>query len=385
MRLVVTHCARSPESQRERARSTIDVMSTLAAPSPTPPGVLAALARGFRARPATLGLIVAINTGIALILWNNDPRPFWHPLLTCQIYGLCIAYAVNVVAPWEKPRPLLHMIGAIAAGTLVGVALVIVLKGYSIEYVNERVTLFAWNIVQAFSNGLLITLLFFVKFREARATAALHRAEAERNLLAKQAVEAELKLMQAQVEPHFLFNTLASVQYLTETDPLKANHLLGHLIAYLRAALPQFRAHSSTLGREIDLAKAYLGILQMRMGPRLDFTVELAPDLGSHAFPPNMLISLVENAIKHGVEPSVDGGTIAINARREDDKVVLTVTDSGRGLAAAAGPDTTGDGVGLSNVRERLAALFGPRARFTIEDAQPRGTRAIIAIPFESP
>ena len=195
-------------------------MSTLARPLPS-----AAPACSPRWRAAstsgrcTLALIVAINTGIALILWNNDPRPFWHPLLTVQIYGLCIAYAVNVAAPWEKTRPFRHMLGAIAVAVLVGVVLVIVLKGYSIDYVREHWMVFGWNIVQAFLNGLLITLLFFVKFREARATAALHRAEAERNLLAKQAVEAELKLMQAQVEPHFLFNTLASVQYLTETDP----------------------------------------------------------------------------------------------------------------------------------------------------------------------
>lgn len=361
-------------------------MSTLAARSPERPGVLAALARGFHARPATLALIVAINTGIALILWDNDPRPFWHPLLTTQIYGLCIAYAVNVAAPWEKAQPVRYMLGAIAVAVLVGVLLVIVLKGYSLEYVREQWMVFGWNVVQAFLNGLLITLLFFVKFREARATAALHRAEAERNLLAKQAVEAELKLMQAQVEPHFLFNTLASIQYLTETDPPQANRLLGHLIAYLRAALPQFRANSSTLGREFELTKAYLAILQMRMGPRLEFDVDLPPDLASHPFPPNMLISLVENAIKHGVEPSVDGGRIAINARRDGDRIVVTVTDSGRGLAAsgAADADTAGDGVGLSNLRERLAALFGPRARFTIEDVQPRGTRAIIAIPYES-
>ena len=360
-------------------------MSTLSTPSRSRTGVLAALLRGFHFRPLTLALIVAINTGIALILWNNDLRPFWHPLLTCQIYGLCIAYAVNVAAPWEKTRPFRHMLGAIAVAVLVGVVLVVVLKGYSIGYVREHWMVFGWNIVQAFLNGLLITLLFFVKFREARATAALHRAEAERNLLAKQAVEAELKVMQAQVEPHFLFNTLASVQYLTETDPVQANRLLGHLIAYLRAALPQFRAHSSTLGREFELAKAYLGILQMRMGPRLDFTVELSPELASHAFPANMLISLVENAIKHGVEPSVDGGTIAISARRDGDRLVLTVTDSGRGIAAssAASGGTAGDGVGLANVRERLAALFGSRARFTLEDVQPRGARAIMAIPFE--
>jgi signal transduction histidine kinase len=360
-------------------------MSTLAAPSPASTGPLAALARGFRARPLTLALIVAINTAIALVLWTNDPRPFWHPLLTTQIFGLCIAYAVNVVAPWEKPRPILRMIIAVAVAAVIGIGLVILLKGYSIEYVRERWMNFAWNVFQAFMNGLLIALLFFVKFREARASAALHRAEAERNLLAKQAVEAELKLMQAQVEPHFLFNTLASVQFLTETDPPKANRLLGHLIAYLRAALPQFRAQSSTLGREFELVRAYLAILQMRMGQRLTFSIDLPNALANHPFPPNMLISLVENAIKHGVEPSVDGGTITITAHREGDRVVLGVGDSGRGLAASvrANGDTSGQGVGLANVRDRLAALFGPRGQFTIEDMQPRGTRAIIAVPYE--
>jgi len=263
--------------------------------------------------------------------------------------------------------------------------LVIVVKGYSIDHVLERPGNFAWNIVTAFLNGLFFSLLFFVKFREARATAALHRAEAERNLLARQAVEAELKLMQAQVEPHFLFNTLASVQFLTETDPPKANRLLGHLIDYLRAALPSFRAQSSTLGREFDLARAYLAILEMRMGTRLSWRVDLPPELAAHPFPPNMLISLVENAVKHGLEPSVDGGSLAIEARRQGDEVAVKVTDTGQGLAPSpAGNGTAGGGVGLSNVRDRLAALFGARGRFAIEPIVPRGTRAIIAVPLQA-
>jgi len=360
-------------------------MATLPASDAPRPGLLADLLRGFRARPLTVALVVAINTGIALILWENDPRPFWHPLLTTQIYGLCIAYAINVATPWDKAKPFRHMLGAIALAVLVGVVLVIVLKGYSIEYVRERWVVFAWNVVQAFVMGLLITLLFFVKFRETRAAAALHRAEAERNLLARQAVEAELKLMQAQVEPHFLFNTLASVQYLTETDPPEAGRLLGHLIAYLRAALPQLRAQSTTLGRELELARAYLAILQMRMGKRLAYEVSLPDGLASHPFPPNMLISLVENAIKHGLEPAVDGGKVSIDVRHDGDLLVLTVSDTGRGLAASAvaGAASASGGVGLSNVRERLAALYGARARFGIEELEPRGTRAIIAIPYE--
>src|SRR6266496_2806063 len=157
---------------------------------------------------------------------------------------------------------------------------------------------FAYNVVAAFFNGLLISLIFLVKFRETRAVAALHKAEADRLLLSKQAIEAELKLMQAQVEPHFLFNTLASVQYLTETNPPRAGMMLGHLLGYLRAALPQLRSNSTTLGQESDLAQAYLSIMRMRMGSRLSFVIDIPTELRSHRFPPMLLMSLVENAIK---------------------------------------------------------------------------------------
>src|SRR5207253_149998 len=145
---------------------------------------------------------------------------------------------------------------------------------YSLEYISSH-HWFVFDVFAAFINGLLISLIFFVKFRETRAAAALQKAEADRHLLSKQAIEAELKLMQAQVEPHFLFNTLASVQFLTETDPPKAGQMLGHLLAYLRAALPQLRSGSSTLGQEAELASAYLSIMQMRMGPRLSFAVDI--------------------------------------------------------------------------------------------------------------
>jgi LytS/YehU family sensor histidine kinase len=188
--------------------------------------------------------------------------------------------------------------------------------------------------------------------------------------------------LQAQVEPHFLFNTLASVQYLTETDPKQANVLLGHLIGYLRAALPQLRARSSTLGREIALAEAYLSILAMRIGPRLTFAIDIPDELRDHPFPPNLLISLVENAIKHGIEPSPDGGTVKLSAAHAGDAIVVAVADTGRGLAP--GIRTNGQGVGLTNVRERLAALYGDAGRFTLEPLAPRGIRATLAVPYEA-
>jgi sensor histidine kinase YesM len=338
------------------------------------------LLAGFRFNWTTLLLIAAINTGIALVLWIDDMRPFWHPLLTVQLYGFSIAYCVNAAAPWDHETPLRRLALAALIGALIGVVLVIVFKGYSPAYVRERLPFFLYNVFAAFGNGLLISLIFYVKRREARAAAALHKAEAERHLLSKQAIEAELKLLQAQVEPHFLFNTLASVQYLTETDPAQANVLLGHLIGYLRAALPQLRARSSTLGREMTLAEAYLNILRMRLGPRLTFAVDVPDELRDHPFPPNLLISLVENAIKHGVEPSADGGSVRLAATHAGGAIVVTVTDTGRG--PTPGSRTDGQGVGLTNIRERLAALYGADARFTLEPIAPRGMRATLSVPF---
>ena len=341
------------------------------------------LIAGLRFNWTTLLLIIAINTAIALVLWIDDTRPFWHPLVTVQLYGLSIAYCVNVAQPWDGEKPMRRLLLAVCVGSLIGVLLVIVVKGYPLDYVRERFMFFVYNVFAAFSNGLLISLIFYVRRREVRASAALHRAESERHLLAKQAVEAELKLMQAQVEPHFLFNTLASVQYLVETDPKQANVLLGHLIGYLRAALPQLRASSSTLAREMSLVEAYLNILRMRMGPRLSFAIDVPDALRNHPFPPNLLISLVENAIKHGIEPSAEGGSITLAARRAADAVVVTVTDTGAGVATGGGG--TGQGIGLTNIRERLAAMYGTRGRFTLEPVSPRGTRATLSLPYEAP
>ena len=339
----------------------------------------ATLARGFRFSWPTVLLLAAINTGIAALLWVEDTRPFWQPLVTVQLYGFAIAYCVNAASPWDRSRPVLRLTAAVAAGALLGVTLTILVKGYSWEHVAARAGVFGWNVLTAFGNGLLISLFFYIKHREMHAAAALHRAEAERHLLAKQAVEAELKLMQAQVEPHFLFNTLASVQYLTETDPREANRLLGHLIDYLRAALPQLRAASTTLGKEVGLARAYLSILRMRMGTRLAFAVDLPADLALHPFPPNLLISLVENAVKHGIEPAAEGGTVTVRARRDADALVIDVLDTGGGPAGAA---RAGLGVGLANVRERLAALYGPRAQFRLAAQAPSGTCATLTIPL---
>jgi sensor histidine kinase YesM len=171
-----------------------------------------ALARGFRARPTILFLIAAMNTAIALLLWVEDPRPFWHPFVSVQLSGFAVAYCVNVAAPWNRRQPIPRLALAVAVGSLIALVLIVIVKQYDLAYLTAKWRAFVGNFFASFFIGLFVSLFFYVRERDARAEAALHQAEAERNLLARQAVEAELKLMQAQVEPHFLYNTLASVQ-----------------------------------------------------------------------------------------------------------------------------------------------------------------------------
>jgi sensor histidine kinase YesM len=329
----------------------------------------------------TFALIVAINTGAAAILWIDDVRTFLHPLITAQCFGLSIAYAVNAGQPWTKTRPLLRLMAAVGVGTAVGFGLlllikIVILHMYAWDELSSRRGQFALTAFSGFTNGLFVSLFFMVKFREARAQAQILKAEADRNLMSKQAIEAELKLMQAQVEPHFLFNTLASVQFLTETDPPMAGLMLGHLLSYLRSAVPQLRSGSTTLGQEVELARAYLSIMQMRMGARLKFAIDLPVSLQSHPFPPMMLMSVVENAIKHGIEPQAEGGEVRVEARQRDGTLVVTVTDTGHGFA-----EHLGQGVGLTNLRERLKALYGQRSQFKLDAVLPHGASATIEIP----
>jgi LytS/YehU family sensor histidine kinase len=185
--------------------------------------------------------------------------------------------------------------------------------------------------------------------------------------------------MQAQVEPHFLFNTLANVQHLVETDPGAAARMLQSLIDYLRAALPQMRESTTNLGRELDMARAFLEINRVRMGARLDFSIDVPEPLKCKPFPPMMLISLVENAVKHGVDPCCDCGSITIRASEAEGRLKVSVTDTGEGIRPKKG-----GGVGLANIRERLKALYGSAAKLVLEENAPRGVVASIEVPASS-
>ncbi|MDQ3206738.1 MAG: histidine kinase [Pseudomonadota bacterium] len=207
------------------------------------------------------------------------------------------------------------------------------------------------------------------------------KADAAQTSTEKELTVAKLSLLHAQVEPHFLYNTLASAQLLTRSDPARADEMLGHLIQYLRHSLPRADDEVSTLGAELERALAYLEILRIRMGPRLSVQVDVPESLRRTPLPPMMLQTLVENAIKHGLEPRTAGGTVWIRARRSEGAVAVTVADDGDGFNTR----TRGTGIGLKNVRERLRLMHGSEAALAVVANFPAGVAATITVPASAP
>jgi signal transduction histidine kinase len=204
-----------------------------------------------------------------------------------------------------------------------------------------------------------------------RALRAIKREEE----LERAALEAKLSALQAQVEPHFLFNTLANLKYLIRTDADTAQQMLDYLVGYLQNALPDMRSVSSTLERELALARSYLSIMQIRMGQRLSFRIEAEGDALARPFPPAMLISLVENAVKHGLERASRRGEIVIKAALHGGELRVQVCDDGVGLT-----EQMGQGFGLSNIHERLQLLYGERASLSVTAAEQGGVIATLNI-----
>ncbi|RFP19413.1 MULTISPECIES: sensor histidine kinase [unclassified Duganella] len=196
--------------------------------------------------------------------------------------------------------------------------------------------------------------------------------------LTQAALSADLKALQAQIEPHFLYNTLANTRYLARHDPERAVEMLDHLIGYLHTALPDLRSPMSNLGRECELAGHYLALMGIRFGERLQFEIDCPVELGAVELPPLMLMPLVENAVQHGVEPHPGNVTVRMLVRRREGALVVAVRDNGAG----PGKSVLGSGVGLRNLRERLAALHGGAAGFRLQVAPDGWTEAEITLPL---
>ncbi|MTW13595.1 hypothetical protein GM658_23570 [Pseudoduganella eburnea] len=223
----------------------------------------------------------------------------------------------------------------------------------------------------------LFTLVWGRRRQAARAALRTRRLALDRAVLQRRTEEARLKVLEAQIEPHFLFNTLATVKCLYQAGAAEADRMLSSLRLYLGAALPQIRDDGATLASECELARAYLEILHIRMGNRLQFVIDLPDELASHAFPPMMLVTLVENAIKHGLAPAAEGGRVDISAKVQEGRLQVSVADNGVGFQSSCG-----SGVGLVNIRARLRTLFGQGAALALQRNMPRGVVASIEIPL---
>jgi signal transduction histidine kinase len=326
---------------------------------------------------------VLVVTGISAAAVGAVVWLFFNTYSDLLVSALCVGYTSMVlftiagnIRQSRVPREVMQVL-AIIAGSFIGTIAAGLLKGRDVRNMfTERLAGVSITMGLGIGFGCVVVAMFILREKHARDQAHLLLADAERHQLEKNVLEARLQLMQAQVEPHFLFNTLANVQHLVETDPPEASRVLDSLIHYLRAALPQMRESATNLGRELDMARAFLEINRVRMGSRLDFRIEVPDTLKDRAFPPMMLISLVENAVKHGVDPCCESGSITIRAMETGGKLRVSVEDTGEGIRPKKG-----GGVGLANIRERLKALYGASARLVIEERQPRGVVASIEVP----
>jgi hypothetical protein len=201
--------------------------------------------------------------------------------------------------------------------------------------------------------------------------------ELERSELERKAIDARMRLLQAQVEPHFLFNTLANVRELVDSGSPQASMVLGSLIAYLRAAVPRLHHPATTLGQELDLVRAYLEVMHMRIPDRLQYVVHVDDDALSLFCPPMALLTLVENAVRHGIDPGEDGGRIEIRVTVRHDRCLAQVLDTGVGLQEAA----NSLGTGLATLRERLQLVFGHEAQLRLSEVAPHGACAELEFP----
>lgn len=293
--------------------------------------------------------------------------------------ALTIAYTLLDEAMPRWPRALRLAISCVALFGL-SVALTLLLYGYyahGFEHLPNLSRLLADSLRFGLP-AIFLVLIADVHRRALEIDTSAHGAEISRTQLGHDLAEQQLALLQAQIEPHFLFNVLGNVRRLYRTRPQAGSETIVSLMQYLHAALPQLRTQSTSLAGELELVRAYLDLLKVRMGPRLTFTIEAEPTSGELEFPPMLLVTLVENAIKHGLDP-VGGGTVGVTAALERGMLRVAVLDDGAGFGAAA---SGGTGVGLINVRRQLAARYNGQARMTLQARAPHGTIATIAIPI---
>lgn len=330
-------------------------------------------------------MAMASNTLIAMVVWLiGDFGGFPEVWLTSQCIGLAICYSLTLFDHLLGDRwGLFLLVGiAVPVGVLVGVVMADL---FGASGAMDAVFGHWQGALRYLGMGVVFTVavVWFFQSREHihELVQARQAAELREMTGQKAALTARLRLLQAQIEPHFLFNTLANLHSLIGRDDAAARSLLERLNDYLRASLAHSRADQCSLGDEVRLLEAYLDIQARRMGGRLTWEIEVPEALRRRAFPPMLLQPLVENAIKHGLEPKVGPGRLRLAAREDNGALIVGVTDDGLGL----GGKPHASGTGLANIRERLTALFGPEARLDLTENTPSGLTAQLWIPNDAP
>lgn len=327
-----------------------------------------------------LAIVIVFNAIIALLFTSILRHGFLRSLVYSQSIGLsiflCMKIGMRVTRVTKPTGPIAAF--AVPAGSAIGIGLAYLLVPFFFGDAASS-TLLPGSIVGAVVFGFAVSYYFYSSREIAETRAAVRERELRRLESEKRASEAELRALQAQIEPHFLFNTLSNVASLIESDPATAKRMLLNFTGYLRGTLDRSRAERTTLGQELELVRRYLEIMAIRLGPRLRWHVEAEPALAHVALPALALQPFVENAIRHGLEPLPEGGEVTVTARRESGDVVIDVADTGIGWSGTSAP-----GVGVENVRQRLAARYGDRADVSVHPVDPRGVRVRVRVPGDA-
>jgi hypothetical protein len=333
---------------------------------------------------AAVALTISLGVGLLLAThWHSGPASI---LSRTIILGLSATTAFSLFEVWPRRLPRWFQRWVLQVGA-VGVFMPVTTLLIWMLSTPEGAPPF-WEVKLRLDGWMILTFMSLLIAPWTALTAIVRQKEAfarnqglafalERSELERQALDARLHLLQAQVAPHFLFNTLANVQALVDAGSPHASAVLRSLTAYLRAAVPLLHEPAATIERELQLVRPYLELMQMRMPDRLQYVINVDPAALKVRCPPTTLLTLVENAVRHGIDPAEEGGRIEINIERRGERCLVRVSDSGAGLQQSAG----GLGTGLTTLRERLQLIFGDAADLRLESAAPRGVAVEVEMP----
>ena len=326
--------------------------------------------------------LAVINTFIAIFLSLVTRSYLWENFVYSQCIGFSIASLVSLIKVYFKekdPNIIIHAL-AVVIGVSIGLTLATLLTG-RIEVLRDNSSreLMLPSFIYSVMIGSVVVFYFSLISKQQRITNQLNIEKLKKAEYEKALTENNLKLLQAQIEPHFLFNTLSNVLGLIDSRPDDAKKMLEHFTQYLRGSLSRTRENNTTLKDEVSIVKAYLSIQKNRMGKRLNYSINVDETAYELPFPPLLIQPLVENSISHGLESEIDGGEVNVDIKLDNKTLLVCVSDTGKGAK-----NTNSNGIGLKNIHARLSQLFCGNAEIITQANQPKGLVVTLHIPLEN-